>query len=157
MKTDPFISSIFKKPMDNFPSYLSMYDEVDPPAHRPNETFYRPRHNYYLAEEAECVGMCLDKLEVSKTQDGQDLSLWGRVLAYIQSTPNLYSGDQNILTDILAIGLFQESRNGPIKSIIISNTSSVLGRTLQGIIWLKTPTEEEKQALVPQIQPYDMA
>lgn len=27
-----------------------MYDEVDPPAHRPNETFYRPRHNYYLAE-----------------------------------------------------------------------------------------------------------
>lgn len=61
-----------------------MTHDFDPPATRDNgkEQFFRPRYHYVLAEEAECVTMCLDRAGVPTEEDGKPLSLWGRVLAF---------------------------------------------------------------------------
>ena len=54
----------------------------EPPATRGDETFFQPSKHYALAEEAECVLKCLDDREVPKMQNGETLSLWGRVVLY---------------------------------------------------------------------------
>lgn len=59
-----------------------MTHDFDPPATRGDETFFQPSKHYTLAEEAECVLKCLDDREVPKMQNGETLSLWGRVVLY---------------------------------------------------------------------------
>jgi hypothetical protein len=43
------------------------------------EEFHDPRRVYAIAEDAECLSMCLDAAGVPKEEGGKGLSLWGRV------------------------------------------------------------------------------
>lgn len=52
------------------------------------EEFHDPRRVYALAEDAECLTMCLDAAGVPKEEEGNVLSLWGRVQRYAQIVAN---------------------------------------------------------------------
>lgn len=52
------------------------------------EVFHDPRRVYALAEDAECLTMCLDAAGVPKEEGGNGLSLWGRVQRYAQMVAN---------------------------------------------------------------------
>lgn len=53
------------------------------------EEFHDPRRVYALAEDAECLTMCLDATGVPKEEEGNVLSLWGRVQRYAQIVANV--------------------------------------------------------------------
>lgn len=48
------------------------------------EIFYNPRQVYAKAEDAECLEMCLDLCGVPTEENGNGLSLWGRVQLYAE-------------------------------------------------------------------------
>lgn len=54
------------------------------------EEFYDPRRVYAIAEDAECLATCLDAAGVPKEEDGNGLSLWGRVQRYARIVANRY-------------------------------------------------------------------
>jgi len=52
------------------------------------EEFHDPRRVYALAEDAECLTMWLDAAGVPKEENGNGLSLWGRVQRYARIVAN---------------------------------------------------------------------
>lgn len=52
------------------------------------EEFHDPRRVYALAEDGECLTMCLDAAGVPKEENGNGLSLWGRVQRYARIVAN---------------------------------------------------------------------
>jgi len=52
------------------------------------EEFHDPRRVYAIAEDAECLTMCLDAAGIPKEENGNGLSLWGRVQRYAALVAN---------------------------------------------------------------------
>lgn len=46
------------------------------------EEFNDPQRVYAIAEDVECLAMCLDNAGIPKEENGNGLSLWGRVQRY---------------------------------------------------------------------------
>ena len=52
------------------------------------EEFHDPRRVYAIAEDAECLAMCLNAAGIPKEENGNGLSLWGRVQRYAALVAN---------------------------------------------------------------------
>lgn len=58
---------------------------------------------------------------------------------------------KDLLKDKLAIVFERGERKGEYKSYIIKNYRPMCGSTIDGIIWLRRPTWEERVSIVPMI------
>lgn len=68
-------------PVERFKAdYVISWVLANYPRPAPVPAVYLSPDTEYMAEDAECLAMNLDKHNVPKEKDGQELSLWGRVV-----------------------------------------------------------------------------
>jgi hypothetical protein len=62
-----------------------------------------------------------------------------------------------LFADVLALGIYRHEPRGMVTMIPIENSMEpVRGCTLQGVVWLQTPTQDQRAAIVAQI-PFHIA
>lgn len=68
------------------------------------------------------------------------------------ATQPLPLGAVPLFADVLALGIYRHEPRGMVTMIPIENSMEpVRGCTLQGVVWLQTPTKDQRAAIIAQI------
>lgn len=111
----------------------------------PVPAVYLSSDTEYMAEDAECLTMNLDKHNVPKEKDGQELSLWGRVVELCsQQAPAPAVPEDYFASLVIAARLRAEKamRKFPQPNYVLNKVAEESGEVIKAVIHYTEGREE---------------